>query len=102
MRVEKFLETYDIKGTDYINTDILSLKIKGLTEKLELHELYSILTNDVRARGISYLDDLLTDNSNNNSEYKESLNENAKKLKLYLIIIQNIMILLMAILLIVI
>lgn len=81
LRVEKFLELYGIKSSDNYLEDVLSLKIKGLTDKLELCELYIVLTNYVKTRDISYLDDLVIGNEKNSSNYKESLNENVKKLE---------------------
>lgn len=81
LRVEQFLETYGMNKDYTYSENILSLKLKGLTDKLELYELYAILANYVRARGISYLDDIAMDDAKNNSNYKESLTENAKKLE---------------------
>lgn len=60
--------------------DIVSLKVKALSEKVSLDELYMILYNYLKHRGISYLEDADSDLVQGSSEYAKGLELNAKAL----------------------
>lgn len=59
--------------------DVLELRIKGLTEKISEDELYWVLLNNLKHRGIAYLDDAESDDVS--SDYAKSIARNEAELK---------------------
>lgn len=59
--------------------EVLRLRVEGLEDELSEDEIYYVLLNDLKHRGISYLDDAESDN--NSSEYATSIAYNEEQLK---------------------
>lgn len=59
--------------------EVFRLRVDGLTEELTEDEIYYVLLNDLKHRGISYLDD--AESGNNSSEYATSIAYNEEQLK---------------------
>ncbi|HHF7012629.1 type II CRISPR RNA-guided endonuclease Cas9 [Streptococcus mutans] len=80
-RVEDLFEKYNI-DTDFSNLNLnpYQLRVKGLNEQLSNEELFAILKNIAKRRGISYLDDA-EDDSVGSSDYAKAIDENRKLLK---------------------
>lgn len=57
-RMRDLFEKYDIFQDDINELTPYHLRVRGLNEKLELHELYASLYNLAKHRGISYLEDV--------------------------------------------
>ena len=64
---------------NYIN--IVELKCKGLNEKLSENEIYCVLVNYLKHRGITYLDDMEDDGNTGGSDYQKSIEINKEELK---------------------
>jgi len=62
-------------------TDIVGLKVKALYERISLEELYLILYNYLKHRGISYLEDAQDDSVGGSSSYAKGLKLNELELK---------------------
>lgn len=58
----------------------LSLRVKGLTEKLTNDEFYYVLVNMLKHRGISYLDDAIEDEGKSSSKYEMGIKANKEQL----------------------
>lgn len=63
------------------NTEIAALKVKALNEKISLDELYLVLYNYLKHRGISYLEDAEDDSVAGNSSYAKGLKLNEVELQ---------------------
>lgn len=61
--------------------DILQLRVKGLQEKLSQDELFLVLRNLLKHRGISYLDEALDGADSGNSDYEKGIVKNEQELK---------------------
>lgn len=59
----------------------LMLRVKGLSEKLSEDEIYFVLANMLRHRGISYLEDALDESTIGKSDYEKGLQKNQEELK---------------------
>lgn len=59
----------------------LSLRVKGLTEKLANDEFYYVLVNMLKHRGISYLDDAIEDEGKSSSKYEMGIKANKEQLE---------------------
>lgn len=59
----------------------LQLRVKGLTEKLSIEEVYFVLCNMLKHRGISYLEDALDENTNGKSDYQRGIKKNQEELQ---------------------
>ena len=81
---KKLFETYEI-DLDYknipINLNPYEIRVRALTEKVTLTELFIALRNMVKHRGISYLDDAEGVGVNSGSAYKKAIDFNLKQLK---------------------
>ncbi len=82
-RVKRLLENngVDVKALENIKfNNTLETRNKGLTQALDLTELYFVLTYLVKTRGISYLDDAMSEETDKKkaSGFQNSLNINAK------------------------
>ncbi len=80
-RLVRFDLFWQNKGLDLPGKKLdnpLELRNKGIKEKIELVELYTVLRNMLKHRGISYMDDAIDDNITGN--YQQALNSNAQKL----------------------
>lgn len=64
---------------EHPSTDVVSIKVRALNERITLDELYLILYHYLKHRGISYLEDAEED-LNGNSAYLKGLKLNAKEL----------------------
>lgn len=60
------------------STDVLVLKNKGLIDKLSKDEIYDVLLNDLKHRGITYLDDV---DEVGTSDYSKSIARNEEELR---------------------
>ena len=58
----------------------LELRVKGITEKLELQEIYFVLYTMLKHRGISYLEDAV-DETSSSSDFEKGLLNNKKELE---------------------
>ena len=81
---KKLFETYEI-DLDYknipINLNPYDIRVRALTEKVTLTELFIALRNMVKHRGISYLDDAEGVGVNSGSAYKKAIDFTLKQLK---------------------
>lgn len=59
--------------------DVLAYRIKGFSEKLSEDEIYCVLLNSLKHRGISYLDD--AESGDVSSDYAKSIARNEEELK---------------------
>ena len=59
--------------------DVLAYRIKGFSEKLSEEEVYLVLLNSLKHRGISYLDD--AESGDLSSDYAKSIARNEEELK---------------------
>ena len=58
----------------------LLLRVKGISEELSMDEIYTVLLNELKHRGISYLEDF-GDNANDGTDYSKSIAINQKELE---------------------
>lgn len=83
-RLLDLFEEYQLL-TDFSNLSLnlnpYQLRVKGMREKLTNEELFIVLKNIVKHRGISYLDDAAEDDNNSSSEYGKAVEENRKLLE---------------------
>lgn len=77
-RLEKFLKDFDIYYSENTIEHPLALRNKALHEEISTEELGIVLRHLIKHRGISYLDDANTEESEINND---ALNENAKALE---------------------
>lgn len=77
----KLWEKYKFSIPQFKTNDIAGLKVKALREKISLDELYLILYNYLKHRGISYLEDAADDSAAGSSAYAKGLQLNAKELE---------------------
>jgi CRISPR-associated endonuclease Csn1 len=61
--------------------DIVSLKVKALYENISMDELYMVLYNYLKHRGISYLEDAADDSVSGGSAYANGLKLNTKEME---------------------
>ncbi|MGN0710831.1 MAG: type II CRISPR RNA-guided endonuclease Cas9, partial [Anaerovoracaceae bacterium] len=61
--------------------EVLELRNKGLSEKLTEEEIFTVLLNMLKHRGISYLEDALEDGSTGGSNYERAIAINQEELK---------------------
>lgn len=59
----------------------LELRVQGLANEITEDEIYFVLLNSLKHRGISYLDDAIDEITGNSSEYTKSLLHNQKELE---------------------
>lgn len=78
----KLWEKFEFATPEMKETNIADIKVKALNEKISLDELYSILYNYLKHRGISYLEDADQDATTGNSSYANGLQLNAKELEI--------------------
>lgn len=78
---KKIWRKYGLLIPTVSRTDIVELKVKALHEKISLEELYLILYNYLKHRGISYLEDAEDDSVMGSSSYANGLKLNAKELE---------------------
>ena len=64
-----------------VNNNVLELRVKGLHEKLSRAELFFVLKNLLKHRGISYLDDALDEENSGKSDYEKGILKNEKELE---------------------
>lgn len=77
----KLWEKYKFSIPQLKNNDIVELKVKALHEEISLDNLYLILYNYLKHRGISYLEDAEDDSAAGTSAYAIGLQLNAKELE---------------------
>lgn len=78
---KKLWETFGYVIPEKTETDIVGLKVKALYHPITLNELYLILYNYLKHRGISYLEDAVDDSLSGSSSYANGLKLNAKELE---------------------
>lgn len=61
-------------------TDIVDLKVKALNNQITEEELFCVLYNELKHRGISYLEDAIDDNEPASGNYSKGLQYNQKEL----------------------
>lgn len=64
-----------------IKNNVLELRVKGLREKLSEDELFFVLKNQLKHRGISYLDEALDETNSGKSDYEKGISRNKEELK---------------------
>lgn len=64
-----------------VNNNVLELRVKGLHEKLSQAELFFVLKNLLKHRGISYLDEALDEANSGKSDYEKGILKNEKELE---------------------
>lgn len=62
-----------------LSTEVVNLRVKALSQEVSLDELFAILLNDLKHRGISYLDD--DADTKGGSDYAKGIELNQKELK---------------------
>ena len=77
----KLWEKYKFSIPQLKNNDIVELKVNALHEEISLDNLYLILYNYLKHRGISYLEDAEDDSAAGTSAYAIGLQLNAKELE---------------------
>ncbi|SDY55859.1 type II CRISPR RNA-guided endonuclease Cas9 [Lachnobacterium bovis] len=78
---EKLCTNYDLKKPiEKCNTQ-LWLRNQGLSKKLTQDELFFVLQNMLKHRGIAYLDEAEDDSKSNASEYAKGIQKNQEELK---------------------
>ena len=77
----KMWRKYGLPIPAHFDNDIVNLKVQALYENISLEELYMILYNYLKHRGISYLEDAQDDTVSGSSAYANGLKENAKALE---------------------
>ena len=83
-RVNDFKNIWTKNGfiiPDTYYNNIVELKVKALCEKITLEELYMILYNYLKHRGISYLEDATDESVTGNSAYAKGIKFNEKELE---------------------
>ena len=78
----KLWEKYEFAIPEMKETTIVDIKVKALNEKISLNELYFVLYNYLKHRGISYLEDADQDAAAGSSSYANGLKLNAKELEM--------------------
>lgn len=78
-RFDKLWTNHGLSISTIEDVDLLELRNKAITEKVSQNELYLILTNMLKHRGISYMEDAIDETST--GAYKASLSRNAKLLE---------------------
>ncbi|MBQ1688702.1 MAG: type II CRISPR RNA-guided endonuclease Cas9, partial [Lachnospiraceae bacterium] len=63
------------------NNNLVELRVHALYEEVSISELYMILQNALKHRGISYLDDALSDDANQGSGYEAMIRMNQKAME---------------------
>lgn len=76
---EKLWEKSGFKVPNALDNDVLELRIKGLSERLTEDEMYAVLLNNLKHRGISYLED--AEIGNTSGEYAKSIAYNEAELE---------------------
>ncbi len=78
---KKLWRKYELTIPQYNRTDIVDIKVAALRECISMDELYLILINYLKHRGISYLEDATDDSVKGSSSYANGLKQNAKELE---------------------
>lgn len=81
-RINDFEKIWESKGLhvpEETLEDVLAFRIKGFSEKLSENEVYCVLLNSLKHRGISYLDD--AESGDMSSDYAKSIARNEDELK---------------------
>ena len=63
------------------DNDVLFLRVKGISESLDESEIYRVLLNMLKHRGISYLEDFLDEDTGGRSDYERGIKRNALSLE---------------------
>ena len=77
---EALWKKYGFPVPEKFDNDVLKLRNKGLAEKIEIDQIYMVLLNNLKHRGISYLEDALDDNQTGGSAYERALEINREAL----------------------
>lgn len=78
----KLWKKYGFTIPQFRDNDIVGLKVKALSERISIDELYFILYNYLKHRGISYLEDAEDDSVAGSSAYANGLKLNEKELEM--------------------
>lgn len=78
---KKLWNKYDFMTPLDKENNVLGIRIKGLEEKIDLEQIYYVLLNNLKHRGISYLEDAIEEGSTDSSEYRKGLEINQKELE---------------------
>ena len=82
-RINDFIKLWENSGysrPEDVNIYPVELRVKALSEKISMDELYIVLLNELKHRGISYLEDS-EDDIKGNSDYEKGLKLNQEELK---------------------
>lgn len=77
-RIDDFKKLWGDKPQS-VSTEVLGIRVKALNEEVSLEELFAVLLNDLKHRGISYLDD--DADAQGSSDYAKGLDLNKQELK---------------------
>ncbi len=75
----KIWKKYGFVIPETVDNNVLELRVKGLSESLSKDELFWVLQNDLKHRGISYLEDAVEEGGS--SQYAKGLTQNQQELK---------------------
>ena len=81
MDFDKLWENYGLRIPENKIHNVLELRVRALTEKVEQDEVYAILHYMLKHRGISYLEDALDESTKGKSDYERGLKINQKQLE---------------------
>lgn len=80
-RLDDLFKNYNIELGGVVSDDNpYNLRVKGLSQKLTVEELYISLKNILKRRGISYLDDAESDSEAGRSDYAKAVEHNRQLL----------------------
>lgn len=77
----KLWKKYGLSIPEELSNEPLILRIKALKSEVSIDELYTILLNNLKHRGISYLEDAEQDGNSKGTDYAKSLAINQKELE---------------------
>ena len=77
----KLWKKYGFSIPEELSNEPLVLRIKALKSEVSMDELYTILLNNLKHRGISYLEDAEQDSDSKGTDYERSLAINQKELE---------------------
>lgn len=76
----KMWDSYGLPIPDESQCDVLQKRVEGLSKEISLEDMYAVLLNNLKHRGISYLEDAI-DETNKSSQFEASLARNQRELE---------------------
>lgn len=77
----KLWTSYKLEAPETLSNHSLELRVKGISNQLTQDELYTVLLNMLKHRGISYLEDAIDESTSNSSDYVKGIQFNQQQLK---------------------